>query len=49
LRIYTQAVAKDSVTIREASPADITVLVPLVNRAFEIEKFFSGADRTDAD
>ncbi|MFL6299719.1 MAG: GNAT family N-acetyltransferase [Terriglobales bacterium] len=35
-------------TIREATEADIPVLVPLVNRAFEIEKFFSGADRTDA-
>jgi predicted N-acetyltransferase YhbS len=36
-------------TIREATEADIPALVPLVNRAFEIEKFFSGADRTDAD
>src|SRR4051812_50087270 len=36
-------------TIREGTEADIPVLVALVNRAFEIEKFFSGADRTDAD
>ena len=36
-------------SIREASKADIPVLVPLVNRAFEIEKYFSGGDRTDAD
>src|SRR3954462_9532335 len=36
-------------TIREATEVDIPALVPLVNRAFEIEKFFSGADRTDAD
>jgi GNAT superfamily N-acetyltransferase len=36
-------------TIREATEADVSVLVPLVNRAFEIEKFFSGADRTDPD
>jgi GNAT superfamily N-acetyltransferase len=36
-------------TIREGTEVDIAVLVPLVNRAFEIEKFFSGADRTDAD
>jgi GNAT superfamily N-acetyltransferase len=35
--------------IREATPADVPALVPLVNRAFEIEKFFSGADRTDTD
>jgi GNAT superfamily N-acetyltransferase len=35
--------------IREATQADIPVLVPLVNRAFEIEKFFSGGDRTNAD
>ena len=36
-------------SIREATEADIPVLVPLVNRAFEIERFFSGADRTDAE
>ena len=36
-------------SIREASETDIPVLVPLVNRAFEIEKYFSGGDRTDAD
>lgn len=35
--------------IREATQADIPVLAPLVNRAFEIEKFFSGGDRTNAD
>jgi GNAT superfamily N-acetyltransferase len=39
----------DAHTIREATEADVPVLVPLVNRAFEIEKFFSGADRTDAE
>ena len=37
------------IAIREASEDDIPVLVPLVNRAFEIEKYFSGGDRTDAD
>jgi N-acetylglutamate synthase-like GNAT family acetyltransferase len=34
--------------IREASENDIPVLVALVNRSFEIEKYFSGGDRTDA-
>jgi len=50
--IYTQAIATEmtiQITIREASEADIPLLVSLVNRAFEIEKFFSGADRTDAE
>jgi predicted N-acetyltransferase YhbS len=37
------------ITIREATELDIPALVPLVNRAFEIEKYFSGGDRTDAD
>jgi GNAT superfamily N-acetyltransferase len=37
------------ITFREASELDVPVLVPLVNRAFEIEKYFSGGDRTDAD
>jgi GNAT superfamily N-acetyltransferase len=45
--ILTQMAA--GFNIREATEADISVLVPLVNRAFEIEKFFSGADRTDAE
>jgi GNAT superfamily N-acetyltransferase len=36
--------------IREALAADIPVLVPLVNRAFEVEdKKITGIDRTDAD
>src|SRR5205085_10706766 len=34
--------------IREASESDTPVLVALVNRSFEIEKYFSGGDRTDA-
>ena len=42
--------APDTVTIREASPADIPLLVPLVNRAFEVQdKKITGIERTDAD
>jgi predicted N-acetyltransferase YhbS len=47
--IYTQAMTAWAHTIREATEADIPALVPLVNHAFELEKFFSGGDRTDAD
>ena len=47
-QIYTHRVTTE-ITFREATELDVPVLVPLVNRAFEIEKFFSGADRTDAD
>jgi predicted N-acetyltransferase YhbS len=36
-------------TIREASDADVPTLVALVNRAFALEEYFSGGDRTDAD
>ena len=36
-------------TIREATINDVPTLVALVNHAFEIEKYFSGGDRTDAD
>ena len=36
--------------IREASERDIPVLVPLVNRAFEVQdKKITGIERTDAD
>ena len=37
------------VSIREATEADVPMLVALVNRAFELEKYFSGGDRTDAE
>jgi GNAT superfamily N-acetyltransferase len=51
LRIYTQAMAAGKIPeirVREASEADIPVLVPLVNRAFDVEdKYITGVERTD--
>jgi predicted N-acetyltransferase YhbS len=34
-------------TLRQATSADIGAIVGLVNRAFEVERFFKSGDRTD--
>jgi ribosomal protein S18 acetylase RimI-like enzyme len=36
-------------TIRQALPSDAPAIVTLVNRAFEVERFFMDADRTNLD
>jgi GNAT superfamily N-acetyltransferase len=49
LSIYTQAVLA-GLKIREGTAADVPALVPLVNRAFEVEdKKITGIERTDAE
>lgn len=35
--------------VREATAADVSEIVSLINRAFAVERFFKNADRTDAD
>jgi N-acetylglutamate synthase-like GNAT family acetyltransferase len=34
-------------TVREAEPEDLPKIVSLINRAFEVERFFKAGDRTD--
>jgi len=34
-------------TVRDATPADIDILVRLINAAFQVERFFIDRDRTD--
>lgn len=34
--------------LREAAPRDLPQIVSLINRAFEVERFFKAGDRTDA-
>lgn len=35
--------------VREASVSDLPEIVSLINRAFEVERFFKAGDRTDAE
>ena len=37
-----------SYTVREAEPKDLPQIVSLINRAFDVERFFKAGDRTDA-
>ncbi len=36
-------------TLRQATPEDVDSIAGLVNRAFEVERFFKNADRTDSE
>ena len=40
--------AEHDCVVREAAKSDIEAITDVVNRAFEIEKFFKSGDRTDA-
>ena len=35
--------------VREAEPKDLQQIVSLINRAFDVERFFKAGDRTDAE
>ena len=35
--------------VREAAPKDLQQIVSLINRAFDVERFFKAGDRTDAE
>jgi ribosomal protein S18 acetylase RimI-like enzyme len=35
--------------VREATASDVPEIVSLINRAFQVERFFKNADRTDAE
>ena len=38
-----------SYNVREAEPKDLPQIVSLINRAFDVERFFKAGDRTDAE
>ncbi len=40
--------SSEEFTVTNAAPADIPVIVELINRAFAVEKFFKSGERTDA-
>jgi ribosomal protein S18 acetylase RimI-like enzyme len=47
--VVTAAVNQEPFAIREAVASDVPEIVSLINRAFEVERFFKSADRTDSE